>query len=83
MNKFLFYNKFIRCLDMFRALCIHRQEVKTVLYSIWYHHTCRWPSGAQVARGLNSLNLCMGRPPTGVMITDAVAYNFDHLMMNT
>ena len=22
--------------------------VKIVLYSIWYRHTCRWPSGAQV-----------------------------------
>ena len=33
---------------MFRALCTHYQEVKTVLYSIWYHHTRRWPSRAQV-----------------------------------
>ena len=24
---------------MFRALCAHHQEVKTVLYSIWYRHT--------------------------------------------
>jgi len=24
---------------MFPALCAHRQEVKIVLYSIWYHHT--------------------------------------------
>ena len=23
---------------MFRALCAHHQEVKIVLYSIWYHH---------------------------------------------
>jgi len=36
---------------MFRALCAHRQEVKVVLYSIWYHYTCRWPSGAQDERG--------------------------------
>ena len=35
---------------MFRALCAHHQEVKIVLYSIWYRHTCRWPSGAQVER---------------------------------
>ena len=35
----LFYNKFITCLYMFRALCVHHQEVKTVLYSLWYHHT--------------------------------------------
>ena len=24
---------------MFRALCAHRQEVKIVLYNLWYHHT--------------------------------------------
>ena len=28
-------------------------EVKIVLYSIWYHHTCRWPSCAQVERVLS------------------------------
>jgi len=48
---------------MFQALCAHHHEVKIVLYSIWYCHTCRWPSRAQSA-----LNLCTGRPPTGVMI---------------
>ena len=31
--------KFIICLYMFRALCAHHQEVKIVLYSIWYRHT--------------------------------------------
>ena len=36
----LFYNKFISCLHMFRAPCAHRQEVKIVLYSLWYHHSC-------------------------------------------
>ena len=51
MHQFLFYNKFIICLYMFRALCAHHQEVKTVLYSLWYHHTCRWPSHAQVEVG--------------------------------
>ena len=35
----LFFNKFISCLYMFRAPCAHRQEVKIVLYSLWYHHT--------------------------------------------
>ena len=34
----LFYNKFITCLYMFRALCADHQEVKIVLYSVWYHH---------------------------------------------
>jgi len=35
------------------STCAHRQEVKIVLYSLWYHHTYRWPSLAQVERGLN------------------------------
>jgi len=47
MHKILFYDKFISCLYMFRAPCAHRQEVKIILYSIWYHHTYRWPSRAQ------------------------------------
>jgi len=51
MHKLLLYSKFIICLYMFRALCAHHNEVKIVSYSIWYHHTCRWPSGAQVERG--------------------------------
>ena len=59
----LFYNKFISCLYMFRAPCAQRQEAKIVLYSLWYHHTYRWPSRALVERG---------RPPKGVMIPEAV-----------
>ena len=35
----LFNNKFISCLYMFRAPCAHSQEVKIVLYSLWYHYT--------------------------------------------
>jgi len=50
MHNILFYNKFIIRLYMFRALCAHHQEVKIVLYSICYHHICRWPSRAQVER---------------------------------
>ena len=26
----------------------HRQEAKSVLYSLWYHHTYRWPSRAHI-----------------------------------
>jgi hypothetical protein len=37
----LFYNNFISSLYMFRAPCAHRQEVKIVLYSLWYHHAYR------------------------------------------
>jgi len=43
MHTFLFHNKFIIFLYTFRALCANHQEVKIVLYRIWYHHTCRWP----------------------------------------
>jgi len=64
MHKILFYNKFITCLYMFRALCAHHQEAEIVLYSIWYHQTCRWPSRAHVE--------ITGRPPAGVMIPDDV-----------
>jgi hypothetical protein len=67
MHKFFFYNEFIMCLYMFRTIYAHHQEVKIVLYSIWYRHTCSWPSGAQFNRGL-----CTGRTPTGVTIPDAV-----------
>ena len=34
---------------------VHRQEGKIVLYSIWYHHTYRWPSCAQVEKGLDEI----------------------------
>jgi len=56
MHKILFYNKFILCLYVFRALCAHHQEVKTVLYSLWYNHTYRWPYRAQIERGLCARN---------------------------
>jgi len=39
MHRFFFYNKFIICFYIFRALCAHHQEDKIVLYSIWYQHT--------------------------------------------
>ena len=32
-------------------MCAYRQEGKIVLYSLWYHHTYRWPSRAQIDRG--------------------------------
>ena len=44
----LFYNKFISRLYMFRAPCAHRQEIKIVLYGLWYHHTYRLSSRARV-----------------------------------
>ena len=30
------------------SACVHHQEVKIVLYSLWYLHNYKWPSGAQI-----------------------------------
>ena len=57
MHKFLFYNKFITYLYMFRALFALHHGVKIVLYSIWYRHSV---GGCPV----HMYNLCTGRPPT-------------------
>jgi len=35
------------------STCAHHQEVKIVLYSLWYHHTYRWSCRAQVERVLS------------------------------
>jgi len=67
MHKTLYYDKFITCFYMFRALCAHHQEVKMYYTASGIVKLCRWPSGAQAERGL-----CTGRPPTGMTIPDAV-----------
>ena len=36
------------------STCAHRQEVKIVLYGLWYHHTYRWLSRAQSSLNLHS-----------------------------
>jgi len=36
--------KFIICLDMFRALCAHHQEVKLYYAASGIITLCRWPS---------------------------------------
>ena len=59
MHELFFYNNLL-CLNMFRALCAHYQEVNILLYNVWYHDTCKWH------------NMCTERLPTGVMIPDAV-----------
>jgi len=35
------------------STCAHHQEIKIVLHNIWYHHSYRWQSGAQVDRILS------------------------------
>ena len=49
--------------DYFNALhvsstCAYHQKVKIALHSLWYHQTYRWPSGAQVERGLFHASTC-------------------------
>ena len=37
---------------MFRATCAHRQEVKSLLYSLWYHQTetSEWPKITNITK---------------------------------
>ena len=59
------------------STCVHHQDVKIALQSLWYHQTYRWPSRAQVERGLqSSLNLCKRRPPIGLMIPGGFVMQF-------
>ena len=62
MQKFLFYNKFIICLYMIRAyvLIIRRSKLYYTASGIIT------PVGGRLVRSRT------GRPPTGVMIPDAV-----------
>ena len=71
MYKFLFYNKFIICIYIFRALCAHHQEVK-IVYTASGIITLVGGRPVHRLREDSSLNLCTGRPPTSVMIPDAV-----------
>ena len=44
---------------MFRAPCAHRQEVKIVLYSLWYHHTetREWSKITKIAK-ITKIQFC-------------------------
>jgi len=46
----LFHNKFYFMPLHVSSTCTHHQEVKIALHSLWYHHTYRWQSRAQVER---------------------------------
>jgi hypothetical protein len=39
----LFYSKFHFMPVLVSSTCAHHQEAKIILYSIWNHHTYRWP----------------------------------------
>ena len=43
----LYYNKFISCLYMFRALLCSSLGGQNCIISLWYHHTYMWPSRAR------------------------------------
>jgi len=66
---------------MFRALCAHHQEVKIVLYTIWYHQT----ETSEWYHVLIFIELYFNnfRPLTcfGVMITDAP--DDEHIVLET
>jgi len=62
MRNFLFYSKFIVSLYMFRTLCARHQGSKL-------YYTA---SGIVIPIGGRSVHRCTERPPTGVLIPDAV-----------
>ena len=41
---------------MFRAHVFIVRRAKIVLYILWYHHTYRWLSRAQIERGLDGMH---------------------------
>ena len=45
----LFYNKFFHACTCFEHHVLIVRRSKIVLYSLWYHNTCRWQSGARDA----------------------------------
>ena len=78
---------------MFRAMCAYHQEVKIVLYSIWYRHTllvaarCAGWDRTAVHRLIEDCSPLSTCAPDGhlqsVTIPDAVQNNSDLLMMST
>jgi len=62
----------------FEQCCTHHQEVKLYYTAHCIVTLCRWPSGAQVERGLRT-----GRPPADYDDTRCCIIQFDLLMMST
>jgi len=59
MQKILFYNKFIICLYMFRALCAHHQEFQNcIIQHLVSSHLSVAISHAQVERSLLCICRC-------------------------
>ena len=54
MHKILFYISLFHASTCFEHHVVIVRRSKIVLYSLWYHHTYRWPCRAQVERGLST-----------------------------
>jgi len=83
MHKFLFYSKSIIFLCVFRALCAHHEEVKIVLYSIWYSEVCQPRCVFKLYGEVNSVN----STTINVWLNDGVYLNITawlmHIIYNT
>ena len=53
MHKICFTISLFHASTCFEHHVLIVRRSKIVLYSLWYHHTYRWPSHAQVERGLS------------------------------
>ena len=53
-----FFNNLLYSSTCFEHCCAHQQEVKKVLYSIWYHHTLQM-AVRYTGRPPTSVNLCI------------------------
>jgi len=56
-QNFCFTISFISCLYMFRAHVLIIRRIKITLHSLWYRHSCRWPSRARVAVRSNTVTM--------------------------
>ena len=81
MHKFLFYNKFIIFLYMFRALVLIIRRSNCIIQHLVSSHSV----GGRPVRRLreSSLNLRTGRPPTECDGTRCCIKQFDLLLMST
>jgi len=54
MHKICFKISLFHASTCFEHHVLIVRRSKIVLYSLWYHHTYRWPSPAQGERGLST-----------------------------
>jgi len=75
--KFLFYNKFIIHLYMFRTLLCSSSGGQNCIIQHLVSHTCRWPSGAQVLSQTyyKTRNCALSWLITKIMVTNILSPN--------